>query len=351
VIEAGQGALITGPAGTGKSTILKRLEEDLKARKHKVKKISVTNVACKRLGLDASTVHSFIHHFVLNGSFSGWLLIDECSMLSALLVTLLENLASVPGVKIVLFGDFNQLLPPMNRWRMHSVAADAFQHSRLLHLWADGAEFRLTRCWRTSQVEFFDFCQSLLTMPLDEAVQLCRSRFPPTRGRAHHLQGEMHLVLSHRRRVKINKLCQEAAVKKYRAENPEGRVALVEPAAQEEGQSSTKVAQTFELFAGTRLVGANNETACILNGVFMTVGAVREDDCDVVDEFGNSSTLTFAAIARSTRLAWAITIDSSQSREFECPVVLWDLGSRFYTLRRLYVAITRVKRPDRLVVV
>ncbi len=83
----------------------------------------------------------------------------------------------------------------------------------------------------------------------------------------------------------------------------------------------------------------------------MTVGAVRENDCDVVDEFGNSSTLSFATIARSARLAWAITIDSSQSREFECPVVLWDLGSRFYTLRRLYVAITRVRRPDRLVVV
>ena len=70
-----------------------------------------------------------------------------------------------------------------------------------------------------------------------------------------------------------------------------------------------------------------------------------------MDKFGNSSTLTFATNARSARLAWAITIDSSQSREFECPVVLWDLGSRFYTLRRLYVAITRVKRPDRLVVV
>ena len=161
------------------------------------------------------------------------------------------------------------------------------------------------------------------------------------------MQGEMHLVISHRRRVKINKLCQEAAVKKYRAQNPEGCVALVEPPAQE----GTKVAQAFELFEGTRLVGASNETKGIVNGVFMTVGAVREDDCDVVDEFGNSSTLTFAAIARSTRLAWAITIDSSQSREFECPVVLWDLGSRFYTLRRLYVAITRVKRPDRLVVV
>ena len=45
----------------------------------------------------------------------------------------------------------------------------------------------------------------------------------------------------------------------------------------------------------------------------MTVGEVREDDCDVVDEFGNGAALTFATIARSARLAWAITIDSSHT--------------------------------------
>ncbi len=196
---------------------------------------------------------------------------------------------------------------------MHPVAGDAFQHSRLLHLWADGAEFRLTRCWRTSQIEFFDFCQTLLTMPLDVAVQPCRSRFPPTQRRALHLQGEMHLVISHKRRVEINTLCQEAAVKNYRAKTPEGRVVLVEPPAQEESQSSLKVAKAFELFEGTRLVGAHNDTNGIFNDVFMTVGKIRDNDCDATDEFGNSSTLTFAAIARSTRIAWAITIDSSQS--------------------------------------
>jgi hypothetical protein len=59
----------------------------------------------------------------------------------------------------------------------------------------------------------------------------------------------MHLVISHRRRVKINKLCQEAAVKNYRAKNPEGRVATLEPPAQEEG-SGQKLAQAFELFEG-----------------------------------------------------------------------------------------------------
>ena len=160
----------------------------------------------------------------------------------------------------------------------------------------------------------------------------------------------MHLVLSRKRRVKLNGLCQKAAVERYKAENPEGRVVDIAPEEEAEAAGNLNVAQAFQLFAGTRLVGANNEASGVVNGVFLTVGQVREADCDVTDEFGNCFALTFAAISRSARLAWAITVTSSQSREFDCPVVLWDLGSPFYTLRHLYVAITRVRRPEFLVV-
>ena len=349
VIDDGRGAIITGPAGAGKSTILARLEADLKEQGLNVQKIALTHVAAKRLGADASTAHAFVHKNVLHGSFSGVLLIDECSMMPALLLTLLENLASLPGnIRFILFGDWEQLLPPLNRWRMDPVAPDAFQHSRLLHLWADGTEFRLTRC-RRAESGFFNFCQGLLSMSREAVIQICRSSFPPAEGIPLHLQGEMHLVLSHKRRVKLNKLCQEHAVTRYRAENPDGRVASVELPAQEP-ESRLNLAQPFELFEGTRLIGANNETAGIVNGVFLTVGKVREEDCEATDEFGNVLLLTFAAIAKSARLAWAITVTSSQSREFDCPVVLWDMSSPFYTKRHSYVAITRVRRPELLVV-
>jgi hypothetical protein len=228
---------------------------------------------------------------------------------------------------------------------MTPVAQDAFRHSRLLHIWAEGAEFRLTRC-RRAQQEFFNLCQGLLEMPLADAVQHCRDTFPQGPGPL-HLQGDMHLTLSHKRRVKLNALCQKAAAARYRAANPEGRVVSIEP----EEDSGNNTAQAFELFEGTRLMGANNETAAVVNGVFLNVGAVRDEDCDVTDEFGSTFALSFKALARSTRLRWAITVTSSQSREFDCPVVLWDLGSPHYSLRHLYVAMTRVRRPGSLVVV
>ena len=342
VVEQERPALITGPAGAGKSHVLLRCEADLKAAGHIVAKISLTHVACRRLE-DAKTAHSFIQRHVLHGRFNGWLLIDECSMLPAPVLTLLENLVNM-GVKFVLFGDWNQLSPPMNRWRATPVRPDIFQHSRLLHLWAGGTELRLTRCRRSNR-EHYDFSLGLLTMPLEAAKALCRTTFAPSSGPV-HLQAETHLVLSHRRRTKLNALCQTEAVKRYRATNPSGLVVRIE-AGEETGLNQQ---QDFELCVGTKLIGANNDLKSVVNGGFMTVGVVRADDCDVVDEFGSAFTLSYAQVARCSRLAWAITVTSSQSREFDGKVCLWDLGSKHYSKAHLYVAATRVKHGSLLIV-
>ena len=343
VVEQGLPALITGPAGSGKSHVLLRCEADLKAAGHAVEKISLTHVACRRLE-DAKTAHSFIQRRVLHGRFDGWLLIDECSMLPAPVLTLLENLVNM-GVKFVLFGDWNQLSPPLNRWRATPVRPDIFQHSRLLHMWAGGAELRLTRCRRNNR-EHYDFCLGLLTRPLADAVQLCRAAFPLKAGPA-HLQADIHLVLSHRRRTMLNKLCQTAAVKRYRASHPNGLVVRIEPCEEEAGMNRQ---QDFDLTEGTKLIGANNDLKSVVNGGFMTVGAVRAEDCDIIDEFGGAYTLSHAQVARCTRLAWAIAVTSSQSREFEGTVCLWDLSSKHYSRAHLYVATTRVKHGSMLIV-
>jgi len=337
-------ALITGPAGSGKSYILGRCEEDLKAAGHKVKKISLTHVACRRL-VDAKTAHSFIHKHVLHGRFAGFLLIDECSMLPASVLTLLESLALM-NVKFILFGDWSQLPPPLNRFRASLIRSDIFQHSRLLHMWTDGTEFRLTRCRRSNR-EHFDFSLGLLSKPLEQAKQLCRTQFPHGPG-ALHLQASIHLVLSHHRRMKLNALCQADVILKYKAANPTGLIVQIEAPGHEE--NTMNASQEYQLCEGTKLIGSNNDIKMVVNGGFMTVGEVREDDCDVTDEFENAFVLTHAQIAKSTRLAWAITVTSSQSREFEGTVCLWDLDSKHYSRAHLYVAATRVKHGSLLIV-
>ena len=54
-----------------------------------------------------------------------------------------------------------------------------------------------------------------------------------------------------------------------------------------------------------------------VNGVFLTVGQVRGKLYDVTDEFGKYFALSLLAVARSARLAWAITVTSSQGQELD----------------------------------
>jgi hypothetical protein len=275
--------------------VLLRLEKGLKARGHHVEKVSLTHVACRRLQ-DAKTAHSFIHRFVLHGRFHGWLLIDECYMLPASVLSLLEQLATV-GVKFCIFGGWRQLPPPLNSFRASPVRPDAFRRSRLLHLWAEGTEFQLTRCLRSNR-EHFDFCLNLCDMPLDEAKALCWSTFAPRDDEPVYKQADVHLAVSHRRRVNLNDQCQRDAVKRYRRAYPDGRVVHIGDAACE----GLNKPQEFDLFSGTRLIGACDDCG-VVNGGFMTMGALRENDCDVTNEFGASFILTHLQVAKSTRLA------------------------------------------------
>ena len=332
--------LVTGPAGAGKTHLLLNIIAGLKAAGERVKMVALTHVACRRLG-DAETAHHFAHHHVLGGSYSGWLIIDEVFMLPAMLLTILENLA-VAGVKILAFGDPHQLPPPVNTWRSSEVCKP-LDRSRLLWHWAGGTRFHLTRCRRSNR-EHFDRCLSLLGMPLEAAKQKLLTECAGSWEDA-----EQHLVLSHRRRMRLNALCQRKAAKAC-GESMRASVRIASDAHQQGGQSMNRP-QDFELFVGTRLLGANNEVKGIVNGGLLLVTEVSAGGCTVRDERDKDVALTLEQVTKCTRLAWAMTITSCQSREFDGKVAVWDLDSKHFSLAHLYVAATRVKHGSRLVVV
>jgi hypothetical protein len=177
--------------------------------------------------------------------------------------------------------------------------------------------------------------------PLAAALEHIRQEFPQDWGQPAHRQGDLHLVLSHRRRVALNGACQRDALAPYRAEHP-GAPLLTIPAPEEDA-GPLNLQQSFSLFPGTRLIGANNETKAVVNGGFLIVKRVSEEGCVVEDEAGEEHELTTAQVTRSTRLAWAITIAASQSREFNGRVAIWDTESLHFSRAHLYTALTRVK--------
>ena len=145
------------------------------------------------------TAHSFVMRHILHGSFAGRaVLIDEVSFMSVDLLAVLEHLR-LKGVRIICFGDFEQLPPVSNRWRGCQVPADAFEKSDLFFHWSGGTRFVLRRCRRSDQ-RHFNFYVSIRGMQIHEAVAAARAEYPP-RTEAN----TWNITMSNYHRKRINK--------------------------------------------------------------------------------------------------------------------------------------------------
>ena len=193
-VRAGRSFTCLGAPGTGKSKgVLARVREDLLSRGERVVCLAPTHAAARQLP-DADTVHHFVGKYAMKGSFQGWILLDEVSMVVLPLLAALDQLR-LNGTKICTFGDWDQLPPVGNSWRGHPVDIDAFRESRLYKLWSDCTMFRLTRC-RRSDWEHFRFYTGL-PASLPQAIAMSRARY----GNA--LDADLHVCISHRRRRAI----------------------------------------------------------------------------------------------------------------------------------------------------
>ena len=98
--------------------------------------------------------------------------------------------------------------------------------------------------------------QGLLVAPCRAALQ---NQLSAGRGPTTPLEGQTHLALSHKHRVKLNGLGQKVAVERRRAERPEGRVVAIVPKEDAETRGTLSVTVTFPG----------------VDGVFLTVGQAR----------------------------------------------------------------------------
>lgn len=136
--EAGQNLFVSGPAGTGKTCLIKQMLASATAHNWKTQVCAMTGCAAILLGCNASTLHSWsgirLGKGTANEIFDGlkknsktlskWrstkvLVVDEVSMMSKRLFELLNTLGKIirkdprpfGGLQLVFTGDFYQLPP------------------------------------------------------------------------------------------------------------------------------------------------------------------------------------------------------------------------------------------------
>ena len=195
-----------------------------------------------------------------------------------------------------------------------------------------GNRCTLTECRRGDR-RLFDFYSSLIAagsrfeLPLRECVAQAKALF------VHQGPARWNLVISHRKRVQINREMNQA-------EAPRDAVCLEVSGRPARGNG----AQTMLLWPGIQLYGCVlMETRGIRNGCLYTVESL-DPAAETVKLEGVDGELSFDQAKTCLRLSYAQTYASCQGSEFGGSLRLHDCGHQFFTKRHLFVGLSRAKQ-------
>ena len=281
------------------------------------------------------TADHYVRRTILHGACtSDVIFIEEISQIECALWAQIGKV----NKQFILCGDFNQFGPCHDSWRGNNIPSGAFESSRMFHRLSDGNRLTLTKC-RRSDSFLFDFYSSLISggvrfhMPLSEVLEEARSLFH-FEGYARH-----NLCISHVKRRKLNREINLAL-------RPEGAILI--RAKPEKGQTNT--AQNMFIWPGLELIGATTAVRRgIRNNCMYEVISLEEDGVTVRGD--SDIKLAYDQVASWLRLSDARTYASVQGTEFSESLRLHDCTNKHFTMKHLFVALSRAKDKNKIDIV
>ena len=388
--EPGTHCLITGRAGTGKSTLLEYFRAHTKSQ---VAVLAPTGVAA--VNIRGQTLHSFFRfrpdvtvesaaktanrlrkqdkgdelYKKLNA-----ILIDEISMVRADLLDCVDTFLrtirqkkNVPfgGVKMIFIGDLYQLPPVVRSTEKHIFS----EHYSGIYFFNSnvysqiGVELvELEKVYRQKDKEFIRLLNAVRNNSLtEEDIEIFNRQFKPHFAPKNELYITLTSTNDQARQINGEKLASlHSKARRYQGE-VEG----------EFGEGALPTDESLELKEGAQVMLLNNDPLNRwVNGTMAVITRLKTDEIFVRLETGGEESLQpfkwqmfrydYDSAKRALvtekigsftqyplRLAWAVTIHKSQGKTFDRVIV--DVGRGTFASGQMYVALSRCRTLEGMI--
>jgi ATP-dependent DNA helicase PIF1 len=391
IFTEGRNLFLTGPGGTGKTALIKKMVDLCKADSRKVQVCALTGCAAVLLNCQAKTVHSWAGIGLANGpgdlivkrvvgnkyKAANWkkidvLIVDEVSMMSQKIFEILnaigqkvrKNTRPFGGLQVIFSGDFYQL-PPVARDDESADMAFCFESSEWANTFASVVQlkkiFRQTDEAYTAilnQIRVGKLFKSGLEILTPHIGKPLPATFVPTMLLPRRRDAEM---------INAQELAKLPSEKKIftlsRMENLPEKVAQLSQITPEQRDLEHTFLVNNIMAEKEIVLKKGAQVMCIANiDMESTEPIVNGSQGIIVDFVGNLPLVQFNNGARRTVgfhtwnsetypslgvkqipliYAWAITIHKAQGVSLDMAQI--DAGSNIFECGQTYVALSRIK--------
>ena len=386
----GQNIFMSGPAGTGKSFLIKIIKEISFSTGRKCDVTALTGCAALLLDCQAKTLHSwcgvseikddFNYHLrkvrsrkkvLQNWKSTNVLIIDEVSMMSARFFELLNYLGKkirknenpFGGIQLVFSGDFYQLPPVSKDKRNIDNCKFCFESSEWNTVFPK--MYQLTKIFRQNNPIFTKILNEIRIgrikrstvrlleerkIPYEKTSDIVPTILLPSRKTVDDINTHEHNKLSE---VGSKIFRMETTMPTFYTENTSEQNVFTEI---ELFKGSNIYNEQLEIRIGDQVICTRNISESIVNG---SRGIVVDIEEFPIVEFMNGNRqeikpfdiphesikgLVFRQIP--LHYAWALTIHKCQGMTLD--LCIMDIGSNIFEYGQTYVALSRVKNLDGL---